>query len=70
MPDTSQPTYPDVHVRLSGTDGNAFMLIGKISGALRREVGPDAANQFAHDAMDQASYDDVLRLAMNTVNVS
>jgi hypothetical protein len=69
MPDT-QPTYPEVRVRLSGSDGNAFMLIGAVSGALRRQVGPDAANAFARDAMDQGSYDDVLRLAMATVSVS
>jgi hypothetical protein len=69
MPDT-EPTYPQVHVKLSGQDGNAGAIIGAVSGALRREVGPEAANAFAVAAFDMASYNDLLRLAMQTVKVS
>jgi hypothetical protein len=38
------PRYPQVRVRLSGADGNAHILIGKVAVALRRQVGDDAAN--------------------------
>lgn len=62
-------TYPDVTVQLTGQDGNAFMIIGLIAKALRKEVGPEAAAKFSHDAMDSASHDDLLRFAANTVNV-
>ncbi len=65
----SQPTYPDVEVQLTGRDGNAFAIIGAVSGALRRQVSPEAANKFSHEAMDCGSYDDLLALAMNTVRV-
>jgi hypothetical protein len=34
--DPDRPAYPHVRVRLSGTDGNVFMLIGRVSAALRR----------------------------------
>ena len=64
------PTYPDVRVQLSGGNGNAFAIIAAVSGALRREVGKEAADAFAREAMDQGSYYDLLRLAMSTVEVS
>lgn len=32
------PKYPDCHVQLSGTDGNAFAIIGRVQGALRRHL--------------------------------
>jgi hypothetical protein len=46
----TQPTYPDVRVRLSGRDGNAGGIIGAVTGALRRKVNADAANTFARAA--------------------
>lgn len=66
----SNPQYPDVHVQLTGQSGNAFAIIGAVSRALRREVGADAATQFTSTAMEQESYDALLRFAMSTVNVS
>lgn len=64
------PKYPDVTVQLSkGQDGNAFMVIGAVSKALRRKHGNDPANEFAKAAMDCGSYNEILRLCMSTVNV-
>lgn len=63
-------TYPNVHVQLTGKDGNVFAVISAVKEALRREISSEAANQFVHDAMDQGSYREVLTLAMRTVNVS
>lgn len=65
-----EPTYPDVHVQLTGEDGNVFVIIGAVSKALRREVSPEVANQWSHAAMNCDSYDAVIRLAMATVDVS
>ncbi len=62
--------YPDVEVQLTGTDGNAFAVIGAVTRALRREVGADAAAEFQADALDAESYDALLRLAMSTVEVA
>lgn len=64
------PTYPDVHVKLSGTDGNAFSVTALVAGALRRQVSAEAARNFAIEAMDQEGYDSLLRLVMKTVNVT
>lgn len=66
----TSPRYPDVHVQLTGRDGNAFAIIGAVSGALRREVSPEAAAEFSHAAMDCASYTDLLRFVGETVEVS
>lgn len=63
-------TRPDVHVQLAGTDGNAFMVIGRVTAALKRAGLRDAADRFASDAMDSGSYDALLQLAMRTVAVS
>lgn len=64
-------TYPDVWVRLStGQDGNAFMVIGKVSGAIRRTVGPAAADEFARKAMDCGSYAELLAFVQRTVKVT
>lgn len=61
--------YPTVTVQLTGHDGNAFVIIGRVSGALRRQVNTEAAEQFADTAMNSGSYDELLQLAMATVNV-
>ena len=62
--------FPDVHVQLSGEDGNVFSIIGRVTKALKRVGEYDAATQFANDAMDCPSYDDVLQLVMRTVETS
>lgn len=62
--------FPEVHVQLSGRDGNAFAIIGAVAGALRREVGQDEANAFTSLAMECGSYSELLHLATRTVSVS
>jgi hypothetical protein len=64
-----RPTYPHVTVRLTGTDGNVYSIIGHVARALRREVSPQAATAFTDAAFACHSYDEVLRLAMNTVEI-
>jgi len=52
---TGKPRYPEAHVfiDLSGPDGNAFAVIGKVSRALR-EVGCriDECDMYTKEAMD------------------
>jgi hypothetical protein len=62
--------YPHVHVKLTGTDGNAFALIGRVSKALRQEVNHQAAAEFTADAMNSGSYDQLLVFIQSTVDVS
>lgn len=64
------PRYPKVRVRLTGTDGNVFMLIGRVAVALRRKVGDAAADEFNTAAHACGSYDEVLNLIRATVKVN
>lgn len=68
--DSTDVEYPGVEVQLSGEDGNAFVIIGRVSGALRREVSAEEASRFSNEAMDVGSYDALLQLAMRWVTVN
>lgn len=60
--------YP-IKVELVGTNGNAFALIAKVRDVLRKEIGSAAAKEFADEAFDKGSYDELLRFIMETVEV-
>ena len=60
--------YPHISVQLTGHDGNAYAIIGRIAKALRREAGTHAADMFTEAAFACTSYDDLLALAMRTVD--
>jgi len=65
-----KPKYPKIKVPLSGQDGNAFFIIGRISAALRKGgVDPAEIAAFQKEAMG-GDYAHVLQAAMNTVSVS
>lgn len=62
--------YPNVKVRLSGTDGNAFVIMGAVSKALRQaNVSQEEIRQFQADAT-AGDYAALLRTCMNWVEVS
>jgi hypothetical protein len=64
------PLYPDIEVRLSGTDGNALSLVGKVATALERGgAGDDKVRAFSEEALS-GDYDNVLRTCMKWVDVS
>jgi hypothetical protein len=69
-PAAGRPTHPHVQVRLTGSDGNAYAIIAKVAAALRREVDADAAATFTTAAFACRSYDELLQLAMTTVEVT
>lgn len=65
----SAPKY-DIDVRLSGTDGNAFAIIGAVKRGMRRGGASEAdIAQMQSEAMS-GDYDNVLRTAMRWVRVS
>lgn len=63
------PVFSEIEVQLTGQDGNAFMIMGLIQKAIRREVGYDEADAYVKDAQASESYDDLLQHAMSTVVV-
>ncbi|AIY01184.1 hypothetical protein ART_1585 [Arthrobacter sp. PAMC 25486] len=69
MSDTTAPKYPEVHVRLTGNDGNAFAIMGRVSRALREAGhGADVA-EYRIESMD-GDYNNLLRVATKYVTVS
>lgn len=61
--------YPDVTVRLTGTSGNAFAVIGRVSDAIQKQYGADAASNFIGLATGCGSYEELLSFVMDTVHV-
>ncbi len=66
---TDQPKYPNVEVQLSGEDGNAFFIIGRVRQALRKNGLRDSElEEFSSEAM-AGDYDHVIQTAMRWVTV-
>ena len=66
---TQEIRYPDITVQLTGNDGNAFMIIGAVSRALRRHgVGKEEIDVFTEEATS-GDYDHLLATCMKWVDV-
>jgi hypothetical protein len=62
--------YPDVHVRLSGEDGNAFSIIGRTRAAMRRAgVSQAEIDAYSNEAAS-GNYDHVIQTTMAWVETS
>lgn len=61
--------FPDVHVQLTGENGNAFAIIGAVKKALERAGHREAAAEFMTEAMS-GDYDHLLQTAMAYVETS
>ena len=56
-------------VKLVGTDGNVFILIGKVSRALKDAGEFEEARMFQEEVLNALSYDEALRIIMEFVEV-
>lgn len=66
----SEPRYPDVQVQLTGTDGNAFAIMGTVTRELRRAgVSAEEISKYREESMS-GDYDSLLATAMRWVDVS
>ena len=59
----------DIKVKLVGTDGNVFAVIGNVAKALRRGDRSDLATEFQDKAFGADSYNDVFRIAGEYVTI-
>jgi hypothetical protein len=55
--------------QLTDTDGNVYAIIGAVSKCLKRAGQADKAEEFTKQAFASDSYDDVLMLCMEYVEV-
>ena len=65
----SEASDPLPVCRLIGTDGNVFAIIGKVRRTLREAGLPERANAFSERAFQSRSYDEVLTLCHEYVDV-
>lgn len=62
--------HPEVTVQLTGTDGNAFAVLGRVRRALREtDVDEEEVVQFTDEATS-GDYDNLLRTCIRWVDVS
>lgn len=62
--------YPDVHVQLTGENGNAFSIMGRVCSEMRRAKLPASElDAYTAEAMS-GDYDHLLATTMRWVNVS
>lgn len=47
---SNQQPITNAKVKLSGTDGNAFMILGKVSIAIKKSDKPELVEQFLTEA--------------------
>jgi len=59
----------DIDVQLSGEDGNAFSILGRVQKAIHRAGGTQEDEQAFWDEATSDDYDKVLQTAMKYVNV-
>lgn len=65
-----EPKYPNVKVKLTGKNGNAFVIMGIVQEALKKAgVSQEEIKQYI-DESTSGNYDNLLRTAMKWVNVS
>jgi hypothetical protein len=56
-------------LQLIGTDGNVFSIVGRVREALRKAGQEDRARDFVERAFRSGSYDAVLQLCLEYVEV-
>lgn len=66
----SEVRYPNIEVELSGQDGNAFFIIGRVQQALRRNRVPDDEITEFREEATSGDYDNVLQTVMRWVSAS
>tara|TARA_B110000285_G_scaffold174575_1_gene195774 strand:+ start:148 stop:381 length:234 start_codon:yes stop_codon:yes gene_type:complete len=62
--------YPDVQVDLVGEDGNAMAIMARVSSALRRAGVSREERDAYYEQSTSGDYDNVLRVAMEWVEVN
>jgi len=62
--------YGNVTVALAGQDGNAFAVMAKVSGALRKGGAPENEIEEYLAESTEGDYDNLLQTAMKWVNIT
>jgi hypothetical protein len=66
----SEIKYPQIKVTLTGTDGNAFAIMGAVQKALRKAGVPQSELDAYYKESTEGDYDWLLQTACRWVSVS
>lgn len=64
------PRYPEVEVELVGQDGNAFAILARVQGAMRRAGVPKADLDAFRDEATSGDYNHLLQTCTRWVSIS
>ena len=67
---TTNTKYPNIHVELTGHDGNAIAILGRVRKALRRGAVPPKEVALFFEEATAGDYNDLLATCMRWVDVS
>jgi len=62
-----KPKYPDIKVKLTGEDGNAFSILGRVTKALRNARVPVEERKKFQAEATATDYNNVLQTVMKWV---
>tara|TARA_Y100001951_G_scaffold83931_1_gene73080 strand:- start:211 stop:411 length:201 start_codon:yes stop_codon:yes gene_type:complete len=62
--------YPEIKVKLTGEDGNAFSILGRVTRAMRNASVSKEERDAFHAEATSGDYDHLLATAMRWVDVS
>ncbi len=65
----TETKYPNIKVQLSGKDGNAFVIIGSVTRALRKNKVPAEEVSLFQKEATSGDYNDLLATCMKWVDV-
>lgn len=66
---TNEVKHPEIHVQLIGQDGNAFFILGRCLGAMRRAgLSQEERDEFQKEATS-GNYDHLLATCMEWFDV-
>jgi hypothetical protein len=60
---------PQARLQVGGTDGNVFSIIGRVKQALKKADQEDRAREFVEKAFRAKSYNEILALCTEYVDV-
>lgn len=70
MTEYDPTTEPKPKVKLSGTDGNAWSIMGRVNDALRKAGASEEHRTRYREESMSGDYDNLLRVAMKYADVS
>lgn len=59
--------YPGIEVQLTGEDGNAFAILGRVQRALRQAGVPESEIDDFREEATSGDYENLLHVTMRTV---